>query len=42
MVNKEIKVKEWQDERIWIHSTSLGYGKWFYNSELREAIQSKK
>lgn len=39
--NKKIKVTEIQDERIWIHSSELGFGKWIYNSELQKLIGSK-
>ena len=37
--NKEIKIGEIQDERIWIHSNKLGYGRWIWNSQLTLLIQ---
>ena len=27
-LNREISIGECQDDRIWIHSNTLGYGKW--------------
>lgn len=39
--NKEIEIAETQSSRFWVHSKALGYGKWIYNSELRELIISK-
>ena len=32
-------VRQIQDGRIWIHSTRLGYGRWFYNEELEEMME---
>ena len=39
--NKKIEITEIQDDRFWFHSKKLGYGKWIYNSELRELIKTK-
>ena len=39
--NKNIEITEVQDERIWIHSEELGFGKWIYNSELQLLIGRK-
>ena len=36
--NKIIEIQEVQEDRIWIHSTYLGYGKWIYNNELEKLI----
>jgi len=37
--NEKIEIQEIQDERFWIYSTILGYGKWIYNSELKKLIE---
>lgn len=40
--NEDIVITDVQDERIWIQSDSLGYGRWIPNSELRNLIENKE
>jgi len=42
MKNNKISVIEVQDDRFWIHSKELGYGKWIYNSELKKLVKESK
>ncbi len=38
-LNNEIFLGQCQDERIWIHSNTLGYGKWVSTLRLVKLIK---
>ncbi len=39
--NDIIEISHIQEDRIWIHSNYLGYGKWIYNNELEKLIDER-
>ena len=39
--NDKIIIVEVQDDRFFIQSNELAYGRWIYNSELKKLIENK-
>jgi Zn-finger nucleic acid-binding protein len=39
--NDKIQITQVQEERIWIHSCELAFGKWISNEELKQLIERK-
>jgi hypothetical protein len=41
IINKELKLGECQEHRIWLHSNTLGYGKWISTLEIVKLLKKK-